>query len=225
MPLKRTHTELRVGSPYRITADETDQYTVYTIAHPTTAALHPLHIASAGTAGTSANNPLVINNRLPDYPRSVQFAIAGSAAGMAGTLTINGKDQFGATISESMSFGTAANGGTVAGTKVFAQFTSGTVNFGTAVGAGTPSISFNAGTNALFGLPVRLGAATDVVHLSQTQGTGAITVNGGTIAGFVNVGQSAIRPASTVTGTTVINVWVKSSFVAEDVQAGLTQAT
>lgn len=195
-------------SEYAIVPDEVDRYEVFRI-HPAIAASY---WASAGTAGTASAIALAMVNRIPDWPRNVQFILAGTGAGMAGTLTVNGRDQFGGSQAETMGYGSADNGGTVAGTKVFAEITSGTLSYGTAVGNGTPAIGFVPGTACLLGLPVKLGAATDVVWLGMNAGTGAITYGGGTIAGFVNLGVHAVRPAAAINGTSTINVWIKPSY-------------
>src|SRR5689334_14037264 len=114
--LKRNQPALQVPKhQFAVTPDEIDRYEIYTIVTPGTASVW---YASAGTAGTSAAQALVIINSIPDYPRNVRFALAGSAAGMAGTLTYNARDQFGSVFQENISFGTAANGGTAVGTKV-----------------------------------------------------------------------------------------------------------
>lgn len=217
MSLKRTEPGIRF-SGIKVSPDEMDRYETYVIANPSTALLGPLFIASAGTAGTASSIALVINNKIPDYPRNVQFALAGSATGMAGTMTLNGFDQFGSNITESFGFGSADNGGTVAGTKVFGQFTSGTLNYGTAVGNGTPSISFVPGTACRFGLPVKIGAASDVIHIGMSAGTGPISVGGGTnIGSLVNTDTHSFRPFAAFGGTTFFNVWIKSTYNSEDV--------
>lgn len=209
-----------------VTPDEVDRYEVVNYVMPGTASTW---WASAGTAGTASSIAAVIINALPDYPRNIRFVLAGTGVGMAGTFVANGKDQFGVTITENLGFGSADNGGTVVGTKVFAQFTSGTLNYGTAVGNGTPAIGFVTGTNCLFGLPVKLNGTTDVVHIGMVNGTGAITVNGGTVAGFVDSPMSAFRAPATLTGTQSINVWVRPTFAGENYTAGtmrnLTQVT
>lgn len=222
MGLKKYHPDFAF-SVNAVTPDEIDRYEMTQFVMPGTASTW---WASAGTAGTSASQALVMINRLPDYPRNVNFALAGSAAGMAGTLTYNGYDQFGSLYQESISFGTAANGGTAVGTKVCARMESGTLNYGTAVGAGTPAIGFVPGTGCLLGLPHKISAATDVVAMSQIAGTGAITFNGGTIAGFVSTAQHAVRPVAALTGTQVINVWARSTYnpVYETRVSNLTQA-
>jgi hypothetical protein len=199
----------------KVSPDEIDRYEVVTIKP----AIAGYVWASAGTAGTAAATALVVKNT-PDWPRNINFALAGSATGMAGTLVVNGKNQFGALQTESLGFGSTDNGGTVVGTKVFSQITSGTLNYGTAVGNGTPLIGFVPGTGCLLGLPVKLGGTTDVVHLSQVAGTGAITYGGGTIAAYVNVPQSAIRPVATIDGTATISVWVKPTYAGETYAGG-----
>lgn len=195
-------------SEFAVVPDEIDRYEVFTINPGLSATM----LSAAGTAGTASAIAMTIVNRTPDWPRNINFALAGTGVGMAGTLDVNGRDQFGGSQTESLGFGSADNGGTVVGSKVFAQITSGTLRYGTAVGNGTPAIGLVPGTGCLLGLPVKLGASTDVVHLGMNTGTGVITYNGGTIAGFVNTSVHAIRPAATLTGTSVINVWVKPSY-------------
>lgn len=216
MGLKRHDPAVRFGG-IQVSPDEIDAYQVYTVNNPSTALLGPLFVASAGTSGTSDVVAAVINNKYPDYPRNVQFALAGSAAGMTGTLTLNGEDQFGSAITEAFTFAGASNGGTVAGTRVFGKFTSGTLAYGTAAGVGTPSISFVPGTACLFGLPVKIGSTQDIVHYGMSAGTGPISVGGGTAIGsLINTTAHAFRPFAAFGGTTFFNVWVKSSFNSED---------
>lgn len=219
--LKLYHPDVRFAAN-KVTPDEMDMYRVYSVRP----AINVRWWASAGTAGTAASTAFTILNRLPDVPRNINFILAGSATGMAGSIDVDGKDQFGNTISETIGFGSADNGGTVVGTKVFAQVTSGTLRYGTAVGSGTPQIGFVPGTNCLLGLPDKIKAATDVLHLGHAVGTGAITYGGGTIAAFVDTGMHAIRPAASLDGTAHITVWYKPSFNPEatPVVANLTQA-
>lgn len=198
-----------------VTPDEIDRYEVFSIRPAIGGAVY----ASAGTAGTAAVPAFVVKNT-PDWPRNVSFALAGSATGMAGTMSLVGKDQFGNSITESFGFGSADNGGTVVGTKVFSQISSGTLLYGTAVGNGTPLIGPASGTNCLLGLPVKLNGTTDVVHLGMAVGTGEITYNGGTIAAFVDVPMSAVRPAAALDGTAIVNVWVKPTFPGENYSGG-----
>lgn len=211
-----------------ITPDEIDSYTVHQVIFPNFGANAASWFGTWAVAGTSAVGNLVIINAIADYPRNLEFAIAGSAAGMTGTAVINGRDQFGSVISESLTFAGAANGGTVVGTKVFAHITNGTLSFGTAVGNGTARLGADVtGTTTLFGLPVRLGATTDLKLLNYNNGTGAVSVNGGTIAAFANVPMSAIKAPKSVVGTYTLTAWVKSTYNPENfaVNANLPQRT
>ena len=79
----------------------------------------------------------------------------------------------------------------------------------------------------MFGLPVRLGGTTDLKLLTCTTGTGAVTVNGGTIAAFVDVPMSAVKAPLDITGTYTITAWVKPTFNPENyaINADLPQRT
>ncbi len=196
-----------------VTWDEMDAYRTITVRP----AINVRWWASAGTAGTASAIALVMLNRLPDWPRNINFILAGTGVGMAGSLDVNGKDQFGNSVTETLGFGSADNGGTVVGTKIFAALDSGTLRYGTAVGNGTPQIGFVPGTNCLLGLPDKINGTTDVVQLGFNLGTGAVTYGGGTIAAFVDSPMHAIRPASTLDGTAVVQAWYVSRFDATSV--------
>lgn len=227
MALKRTHIELRDTSrQFGVTADEQDAYQVVTIVNPNTLTASAF-IGTWAVAGTSASSALVIVNAIPDWPRNLEFAIAGSAAGMTGTAVINGYNQFGVQIQESLTFAGAANGGTVAGTKVFAQVTNGTLTYGTAIGSGTARLGLGTtGTTALFGLPFKVGGTTDLKLLSVNAGTGGVTVNGGTIAAYIDVPNSALKlPVPQTTGTMAITAWLRPTASTETVVAALPQRT
>ena len=194
-----------------VSPDEIDRYEVFQFRPQIDAGF----LAHGGTSGTADTVALGIRNRLPDTPRNLNFSFPGSATGQAGTVTVNGVDQFGITVTESLGFGSADNGGTVVGSMIFAQITSGTMYYGTSAGVGTPVVGFVPGTGCLIGLPIKLNGTTDVVHLGMQAGTGAITYGGGTIAAFVNVPRSAIRPAATLNGTSAIIAWVKPRYAGE----------
>lgn len=207
-----------VSSPIdAITPDEIDRYEVYQIINPNTINANQW-IGTWAVAGTAAAGALVIINAISDYPRNLEFSLTGTAAGMTGTASVTGFSQFGSTQTETFTFAGASNGGTVAGTKVFAQVTSGTLNFGTAVGNGTARLGVGTtGTTALFGLPFKVGGTTDLKILSVNAGTGGVTVNGGTIAAFIDVPTSSIKlPVAQTTGTMVITAWVRPTFNSEN---------
>lgn len=198
-----------------ITPDEMDRYEVVDI---TPSGAVTAMIGTTAVGGTSAVSAVVVVSAIPDWPRNAEFAVTGTGAGMAGTLVYNARDQFGSAYQETISLGTAANGGTAVGTKVMAQFISGTVSFGTAVGNGTTRIGLGTtGTTALLGLPVKIGGTTDLKHLAWTVGTGAVIINGGTIAAFIDVANSAIKsPFNIPVGTATIQAWVRPTFNSEN---------
>ena len=210
-----------------VTPDEIDRYEVYTVINPATLNVNQW-FGTFPVGGTSSLGTMVVVNAISDYPRNLEFSVTGTGAGMAGTLTATGRDQFGSVIQEVISIGTASNGGTQPGTKVFAQITNGTINFGTAVGNGTARVGLGTtGTTTLFGLPFKVGGTTDLKLLSVVAGTGGVSVNGGTIAAFINVPQSAILAPVTTTGTMTITAWVRPTFNSENIPlvANLPQRT
>jgi hypothetical protein len=201
----------------KVSPDEIDRYEFVNFCNPAPATTQ--WWGSAPVSGTADTQAFTIVNMLPDYPRNVQFilASAGSLTGLKGTAVINGYDQFGSVITETFSIAAGTGAGTVAGTKVFGRFTSGTCYYGTFSTSGTPNLGFTGGTNTLLGLPVKLAGTTDVALISHHAGTGAVTVNGGTVGGYINVAMSAVRPAATLTGTETVTVWVKPSYNPENI--------
>lgn len=201
-----------------VTPDEIDRYEVVTIVNPNTLTASTW-LGTWAVAGTASAGAMVVKNAIADWPRNAEFALAGSATGMAGTASATGRDQFGSVVTETFGFGSADNGGTVVGTKIFAQITSGTLTFGTAVGNGTARLGLGTtGTTAQFGLPFKVGGTTDLKMLSVNAGTGGVTVNGGTIAAFINVPNSSILlPVPQTTGTMAITAWVRPTFNSENI--------
>lgn len=156
------------------------QYVVYAPGTSQTA------IGTTAVGTSTQSKALVLINKVPDYPRNLFFTLSGSAD-IGGSITVNGKDQFGATQSETIGFATVVSPGTSAvGTKIFGEVTSGTVTFATmAAGSGTPKLGVayggTAGSTALFGLPVKIGAVADVKRITITKNFVPTTLNGGTV--------------------------------------------
>lgn len=197
----------------KIAPEEIDRYEQYVVAFPSYSGVW---FGTWPVAGTAATGTLVITNAIADYPRNLEFALAGSATGMAGTATIYGTNQFGGSINESFGFGSADNGGTVVGTKIFAQISAGTLLFGTAVGNGTARLGVGTlGTTTLFGLPAKIGGTTDVKMLSKGGSVGMLTVNGGTIAAFVDSVNHAIKSPTNVVSANIISVMYKPTYDAK----------
>jgi hypothetical protein len=223
MSLKRVEPGLRFDlASNAVTPDEQDAYVVYTIINPSVSATF---LGTCAVTGTATAKPIVFTNILLDYPRNLEVVHLGTHAAMNGTFVINGYDQFGKAITENFAIANASNGGTTAGTKVFSSVRTGTFTPGTAVGNGTTSIGVGtSGTTCLFGLPCKIGAASDVKILTQTNATGAVAFGGGTIAAYVDTGMHAIKSPIDLAGTRSLQVWVKSTYNNEEaVQANLSQ--
>jgi len=220
-----TTSEGAVIKNFAITPDEIDRYEVYTIINPST---NEAFVGTCAVAGTAATGALVLRSEILDYPRNLECVMLGTAAGMDGTMTVNGKDQFGVSITEAFAIANAENGGTTAGTKIFSSVQSGTFAFGTAIGNGTVSLGVGTtGTTALFGLPFKIGGTTDVKLYNYTAGTGAIAINGGTIAAFVGTQYHHIKAPADIVGTTSYQVWAKPTYNSEEegLVCGMTHQT
>lgn len=170
---------------YKITPDEVDRYEIYDISIP----------SQNGTVGTAASatatqaKAMVIVNKYADYPRNLEAGASGTAD-YGGAWVVNGKDQFGATIQETFTVGTTANGGTTVGTMIFAEVTSGTFTATSdSVGGGLPKVKFaNAEGTTRFGLPFRIGGTADVKVITYAKNFVPTAINGGTIGAYVGTG-------------------------------------
>lgn len=193
-----------------------DRYEVYHIVGP------QMGTFAWGTAvGTSTQSPtIVFDTAMADYPRNVEVKIlpaSGSITG--GTVTITGKNQFGVTFSETFAVGTAVNGGTAVGSKIFATFATavGTLGVSDAGNCTVTVYPASTGTTALFGLPTKIAGSTDVKLMSFGSTGVAKAVNGGTIGAFVDTTVHAIKAPNTITtpaaNATWINVWYKSTYL------------
>ena len=156
------------GGDAQVAPADIDRYEVYQIIGP------QMGTFLWGTVvGTSTQAKTVVFDQvLPDYPRSVSMKIllaSGSISG--GTFTLTGKNQFGVVQTESFAIGTAVDGGTANGTKVFGTFTSCSGTIGTSdAGNATATLYPTAvGSVALFGLPAKIAGST--VHAIQAPNT------------------------------------------------------
>lgn len=148
---------------FKIAPDEIDMYQIYHVLKPGTA------MASMGTKNPATDGTAtLLLGGYPDYPRNL-LVTHDAAATVGGTLVVEGKNQFGAPISESFGIADAAGTRTqVAGTKVFGYV--GTATWTSTAGtggAGTVSIGYVAGTanNPKFGLPVPVAGSADIVNM------------------------------------------------------------
>ncbi len=216
--LKERLPEVQMG--YKATPDELDQYTQYVVSNPSTSATWCG--TCAGGTSTQAKALVIINKNL-DYPRNLLYGVVGTAD-MGGAWTVNGKDQFGNVISESVTLGTAAAGTpavAIAGTAIFSQVTSGTFTVATgAVGAGSARLGVAIGTTPgasndkyWLGLPVKIAAYTDVKAISWNKEHVQTTMNGGTVGtALVSTTTHAFCGTGVMGGTETFVVTVKSTY-------------
>lgn len=223
MPLKSFHPDFTF-SGNKVTPDEVDQDQQYIIMKPTAGSAYfgTVNITGDGAAA------LVIDQTNADYPRAINLSILGVAGGMGGTAVVNGQDQFGNVIQESLGFATAAGGGTANGTLVFAKVTSGTVTIaglgGTAVGSSY--LGVNIGGTPIFGLPAKLGGSADVkrgtwvdngvgkmLNVNNGGGTSVTGIAGGVVKGRHGV---TINVAGGVVAADDFVITYRSSFNQTD---------
>lgn len=203
--MKKYHADFAF-SGNQVTPDEVDEYRQYVIANPSTSATW----VGTAVAGTSTQaKALVIINKTLDYPRNLLYGAVGTND-IGGTWTVNGKDQFGNTIQESVGSGTVAAGTpafAVAGTKIFAQVTSGTFQFATgSAGNGSARLGVAIGTAAnakyYLGLPDKIGAVSDVKSIAWSKEFVQTGLNGGTVdSTLVSTSLHAIAGTAIMGGT------------------------
>lgn len=203
----------------KVTPDEMDSYDQYIVAYPGTS----LTYVGTAAGGTSTQaRALVLINTNPDYPRNLAYSAVGTND-FGGTWVVNGKDQFGATITETVGSGTVAAGTPAfnkAGTAIFAQVTSGTFTVATgAVGEGSAQLGVaaggTAGSTALFGLPTKIAAVTDVKRITHLKNFVNTTLNGGTIAALVGTANHTFNGTAALGTADLFIVTMKSSYNAE----------
>lgn len=167
----------------KVSPDELDMYDQYAVIFPGTS---QTAIGTTAVGTSTQAKALVLINAVPDYPRNL-FASCSGSNDLGGTFVVNGFDQFGQTISESIGFATVVSPGTSAvGSKIFAKVTSGTWTFAAgSAGSGTPKLGVayggTAGSTSWFGLPIKIGAVSDVKRITITKNFVPTTLNGGTV--------------------------------------------
>ena len=222
MALKKYFPDIRMGQN-KVDPDEINQRVMYSVIFPSigTSTVYE----GKGTGAVTAVG--TISNITMDYPRNLYVEIAGAAVGMGGTATIYGKDQFGVSQSEAIGFATASGGGSAVGSLIFASVS--TVSVTTATGDGTAvgsiGVGYAKGTaaalKAMFGLPVRIGAYTDVKRITFVKNGVVTAMNGGTIgtaqtAGYVNTTNHSFMGTQIVAATDQYHLAILPTFNGEN---------
>ena len=214
--LKKHYSDIRFSGNL-VTPDEIDRYEVYSVVNPTT---QNTWIGTAASTASGAAAPTFgFISKMADYPRSLRVvATTGSGTAIQEACAITGKDQFGNTITETITaLGTTT--ATAIGTKVFAEVTAVTVTQGTITAdVGTVALGLGtAGTTTLFGLPFKLGGTADVVlYRWQSNGTSVPVNASGSTGMWVDATYHAVKAVTDIGGTTALQVWVKPSYNAEN---------
>jgi len=216
--LKKHEPSFRFNSN-KVTLDEINKREQYIVSDP---GYSSSYIGTAAGGTSTQAKALVLINAAMDYPRNVLYSCVGTAD-IGGTWTINGTDQFGVSVTETVGSGTAAAGTPafgIAGTQIFDTVTSGTFTVA-GVGAGSAAIGQCIGTGATdkcwFGLPGKLGALADVKTITWTDEDAQTTLSGGTLATAVHINTTthAFGGTETVEGTQTYVVSFLSTYNSE----------
>lgn len=212
----------------RITPDEIDSYSQYVVLNPSISSTY-VGTCAGGTATVAS--ALVITNGYLDYPRNLLYSAVGTND-FGGTWTINGYDQFGASITETVTNGTVAAGTpafAVAGTSIFARVSSGTFTAtSTSVGIGSARLGVAIGTAGTLrywlGLPDKIAAVTDVKTITWSTQHVHTAINGGSIQSstFVNTTNSGVGGSAIMAGTETFAVLYRST---KDLSGAANQAS
>lgn len=221
MSFKKFQPEVRFNGD-KIDPDEINRYETYTIACPMSESVGTAFVGTAAANLSGSVSAFVILNQQLDYPRNLKLSIVNTAGSLnAGTVAVTGKDQFGVAQTENIGYalGTATQG--IAGSKIFSKVTAATITFGTGqVQNGTPFLGVAGGTESgsnvfYLGLPVRIGAASDVVGLSYAKNFVPQAMNAGTPSGLVSTALHAITGTVALGTADFFHVRILSTYNSE----------
>jgi hypothetical protein len=207
--LKTWHPDVQFSGA-KVGADEVDFYHTYTIPN---LSIGTNVVATAKSIAVAV--ALTVNTEdVMDVPRNLVVRCPGGTSNgtYGGTTVINGLDQFGNAISETISIATAVNGGTGIGTKVFAKFTSGTATLSGDTALATVSVGYGtAGTTTLFGLPFKVGGTADLMSLSWASAHALQVILSGAVGSYLDVNQHAIIARTDFGTASGFVAWLKST--------------
>jgi hypothetical protein len=212
--LKKHEPSIRF-SANKLTPDELDMRVRYMVLKPS------IGTATLGTAAAgTVNVAWTVVNTVCDYPRNVLFTVVGPSGGVGGTTIINGTDQFGRGQSETITIGSANAGGTAAGTKIFDTITSGTYYPNGVDNTSTATLGYAFGTAAgivfKLGLPVKIGATSDVKRITYIKNGAVTALNGGTIASYVSTATHSFGGTEILAATSDYVVDILSTYNSEN---------
>lgn len=201
-------------SGMRATPDELDVYNQYIVMKPSVSA------SALGTANGTASKAITISQTQCDYPRNILVSFTCAEGG--GTAVVSGTTQFGDAITESIVVTSAANGGTTGSNNVFAHVASGTW-YPTVTTAGTVTLGYAIGTanSCKFGLPSKIGAASDVKMVTFVDN--AVVAPVGTPSLNADTTYHAYKPAQAINAQDDYVILFRSTYdsSSEGYQAGL----
>lgn len=218
--LKKYFPDVQMGAN-KATPDELDRYETYVVTYPSISATY-VGTSAGGTA--SQAKAIVLSEIRTDFPRNLLYGVVGTND-FGGSWVLNGKDQFGASVTETVALATAAagtpNASLVAGTACFSEISSGTFTATSdSVGLGSARVGVAVGTGATnkfwLGLPTKIGGTADVKTITWSAECVPTTVNGGTYStSFINATNHAIGNDSIMAGTEVFTVTYVPTYDAQ----------
>lgn len=205
-----------VSAGAQVAPTDVDQYSTVVVGNPSTSATW-----FGTTIGTDSNTAITMLQTLADHPRNLYYTVSGVSAGTyGGIFTTKGVDQFGHPFTESVTIGTAVNGGTAFGTVIAAKVSS--AAFATTASAGTFIGTANIGFGTLsngsaqsnwFGLLTKIAGTSDVKMITWiNNGTATGIAKGTNIGTSVSLANHAFQGTSGVAVTDSYRVVMKPTF-------------
>ena len=226
-------TKVSLGSPVTLDADglvkaatSTELPDTTTITYTTaTDSTSPLDgaIAAPSTVFLNGANVLVW---VLDVPRNITGVMTHGSAVVASTVTISGYDQYGAPMTETLTFTAGTTSKAVAGLKAFKYIYS----FAITSAADSTTNTLNMGWGDVLGLPYKLPALSDFftngTYFNEVlEATAPTVVAGVTTTATATTGdvRGTVALNSAMDGSAV-SVWYRTDPTSEETLFGVTQA-
>lgn len=202
---------LNPGDGILVTPAEVDQLQYVNIDTPAVDVAY----FSAGTVAGTAVTALALKNQLGEWPRNAAYCFTGGTSG--GTITANFLDQFGNPVTETVSLGSVAGGGTTYGTAIVSKFLSGTVNPNTST-TGTYTLGYGTLANGSaqsnwFGLGLKIAGTSDVKNIRWSNNGTVLGLNKGTAIGtLIDANRHAFQGTSGVAISDTYTVTIRPTW-------------